>query len=266
MDLLDTTFVIPVRIDSVARLENLKASVESILSYCQTHIQILEAASYSNGFISRLIQSEQVSYVFHCDKDPVFHKTKWLNVMTKQVSTPYICVWDADVLVAPGQIEESVRRLRANACDIAYPYDGDFLDTSDILRAHYLVHHDLSYLLRHRGKMNSLYTVEGVIGAVGGAFFAKTERYRAAGMENEDFYGWGLEDGERHYRWLELDYRIYRASGCMFHLSHPRDLNGGFRSESHSQKAVYDMNRVVDYSRRELERRSQNIYNFDFMK
>lgn len=23
-------------------------------------------------------------------------------------------------------------------------------------------------------------------------------------MENEDFYGWGLEDGERHYRWLSF--------------------------------------------------------------
>ena len=41
--------------------------------------------------------------------------------------------------------------------------------------------------------MNSLYTVEGVIGAVGGAVFAQTEKYLQAGMENEDFYGWGLE-------------------------------------------------------------------------
>ena len=44
-------------------------------------------------------------------------------------------------------------------------------------------------------------------------------------MENEDFYGWGLEDGERHYRWLSFGYRIYRSEGCLFHLSHPRDQN-----------------------------------------
>lgn len=49
--------------------------------------------------------------------------------------------------------------------------------------------------------MNSLYMVEGVIGAVGGAIFVQTNKYLQAGMENEDFYGWGLEDGERHYRW-----------------------------------------------------------------
>lgn len=52
--------------------------------------------------------------------------------------------------------------------------------------------------------------------------------------------------------------KISHMSSIRLHvpsLSHPRDLNGGFRSESHSQKAVYDMNRVVDYSRRELEKR-----------
>ena len=74
--------------------------------------------------------------------------------------------------------------------------------------------------------MNSLYTVEGVIGAVGGAVFAQTEKYLQAGMENEDFYGWGLEDGERHYRWLSFGYRIYRSEGCLFHLSHPRIKTG----------------------------------------
>ena len=42
--------------------------------------------------------------------------------------------------------------------------------------------------------MNSLYTVEGVIGAVGGAVFAQTEKYLQAGMENEVFYGWGEQD------------------------------------------------------------------------
>lgn len=68
--------------------------------------------------------------------------------------------------------------------------------------------------------MNSLYTVEGVIGA-SGTVFAQTEKYLQAGMENEDFYGWGLEDGERHYRWLSFGYRIYRSEGCLFHLSHP---------------------------------------------
>lgn len=114
---------------------------------------------------------------------------------------------------------------RSKTYEVAYPYDGNALDTSNILREHYWTHRDIDFLKKHQRKMNSLYMVEGVIGAVGGAIFVQTNKYLQAGMENEDFYGWGLEDGEKHYRWLSFGYRIYRSEGCLFHLSHPRDQN-----------------------------------------
>lgn len=255
MDLQDTTFVIPVRIDPMERLENLLMSVESILRHFQTQIHLLEAVPYPNQIIPTLIKEPSVTYIHYRDKDPVFYKTRLLNHMTQQVKTPIISVWDADVLAEYSQIEEAVRQLRSGASDIAYPYNGDFLDTSDILRTHYWEHRDLPFFQRHRGKMNSLYTIKGGIGAVGGAFFAKTDKYIAAGMENEDFYGWGLEDGERHYRWLKFGYRIYRSDGCLFHLSHPRDHNGRFRSSFHREKAEHDMNEIVNYQKAELKRR-----------
>jgi hypothetical protein len=81
----------------------------------------------------------------------------------------------------------------------------------------------LEFLKANRGKMQLMYNVEGVIGAVGGAVFARTDKYRFSGMDNEAFYGWGLEDGERHYRWLGFDFKIYRSTGCIFHLTHTRD-------------------------------------------
>lgn len=52
--------------------------------------------------------------------------------------------------------------------------------------------------------MNSLYMVEGVIGAVGGAIFVQTNKYLQAGMDTEDFYGWGLENGERTLSLVEF--------------------------------------------------------------
>lgn len=252
-ELLDTTFIIPIRVDSIVRLENLLMSVDSILKHFQTKILILEAASYPNQIIPSLIKDNSVTYIYYRDDDPIFYKTKLLNILTRQVETSLICVWDADVVVAPEQIIDAVLQLRSDSSDVAYPYNGDFLDTSDILRTYYWEYRDIAFLQRHRSMMNSLYTTEGKIGAVGGAFIAKAEKYINAGMENEEFYGWGLEDGERHYRWLEFGYRIYRAEGPMFHLSHPRNINGSFRSEYHHRKAVHDMNRVVNYSRRELE-------------
>lgn len=255
IDLKDTTFIIPVRIDSMIRLENLLMSVDSIVRYFQTRILILEASSYPNEVIPSLIKDDAVEYTFLMDKDPVFYKTKYLNILARRVDTPLVCIWDADVILDHLQIMDAVEQLRTKAFDIAYPYDGDFLDTSDILREHYSLHRNIDFLKKHQGKMNSLYTVEGVIGAVGGAVFVQTDKYRQAGMENEDFYGWGLEDGERHYRWLSFDYRIYRSDGCLFHLSHPRDQNGMFRSKTHREKAVHDINEVVNYDKDELRKK-----------
>lgn len=252
IDLTDTTFIIPVRVDSMVRLENLVMTVDHLRRHFRTSILILEAAAYANQFIPSLIQGEDVAYQFVEDKDPVFHKTKCLNILARQVTTPIVGIWDADVVVDHSQTLDAVTAIRSDRCDIAYPYDGDFLDTSDVLRAHYFVNRDLDFLRTRRDKMLSLYTVEGVIGAVGGAILAKTEKYLEAGGENEAFYGWGLEDGERHYRWLCLGYRIYRSEGCLFHLSHPRDHNGRFRSNDHHDKAVHDMNQVVNYRREEL--------------
>ena len=250
-DLTDTTFIIPVRLDTVVRLENLILCVDHLLERLQTRIVVLEAAPYNNGIIQNLLK-DRVTYRFVEDKDPVFHRTKYLNQMTMNIKTDFTGIWDTDVIIDHEQILDALQQLRQNLCDIAYPYNGDFYDTSDLFRNHYLVHRDLEFLKANRGKMQLLYMVEGVIGAIGGAIFVRTDKYRLSGMENESFYGWGLEDGERHYRWLSFDFKIYRSKGSLFHLTHTRDSNGRFRSVSHQRKAQYDMNEIVNYTKEEL--------------
>lgn len=145
IDLTDTTFIIPVRIDSMIRLENLLMSVDSIVRYFRTRILILEASSYQNEIIPSLIKDDTVKYTFLVDKDPVFYKTKYLNILAKQVDTPLVCIWDADVILDHLQILDAVKQLRTRTSDVAYPYDGNFLDTSDILREHYWLHRDLDF-------------------------------------------------------------------------------------------------------------------------
>ena len=59
---------------------------------------------------------------------------------------------------------------------------------------------------------------------------ANRQTYVDAGLENENFYGWGLEDGERYYRWLNLGYKVKRIPGPLFHLSHGRGINSTFHN------------------------------------
>ena len=247
----DVTFVIPIRIDSIIRLENLLLTIDCLLSYFETNIVVIEASNYNNGILEQLV-GRKVTYYFYEERDPVFHRTKILNRVSIAITTKWIGIWDADIVLHNYQIQDAICQLRTGLYDYAYPYDGRFLDTSMILRHHYLRYRDLTFLDQHQGMMQLLYTTADKKNAVGGAFLISTEKYRQSGLENEAFYGWGAEDGERFYRWKILNYREYRSSGPLYHLSHPRDHNGRVRSDYHEYQMMYEYDRIRNSTKIEL--------------
>lgn len=246
-DLLDTTFIIPIRLDSIIRLENLLLTVESLLQAFETNIILLEASPYNNNLIAHLLKDE-VQYYFIEDKDPIFFRTKYLNMMTEKVQTPFLAIWDADIIVHKDQIIDAVNQLRIDKSDIAFPYDGKFYDVSEIIREHYVNHRDINFFRRNEGKMKLIYGDQ----MVGGAIIVNKEKYIYAGMENLNFYGWGPEDSERFQRWLVFEYNIYRSKGALYHLTHPRDINGKSRSESHFERLTFMTTSVANSTKEEL--------------
>lgn len=54
-DLKDVTFMIPVRIDSIIRLENLISVVQYLFRHFDCRIMVLEADAYNNGIIKKLL-------------------------------------------------------------------------------------------------------------------------------------------------------------------------------------------------------------------
>jgi len=252
--LKDTTFIIPVRIDSMIRLENLLLTIDNLESNFDTNISIIEASYYNNKILQQLI-NKTISYRFIEDKDPIFHRTKYLNMISKCVSTTITGIWDADVILDSAQIIEAVQQLRDKKCDFAYPYDGNFLDTSEIFRNHYLFHKDINFLKKNAAKMNLLYSSVKEGNSLGGAFLISTEKYKLSGLENETLYGWGLDDAERYQRWLVFYFSMYRSKGALFHLSHPRDVNGKIRSENYQLNAIDKINGITNSTKYELENR-----------
>jgi len=170
-DIRDMTFLIPVRVDSIVRLENLILTVQSLLKNFNTHIIVLEAANYPNGIIEKML-GNQVDYLFVEDKDPVFYRTKYLNIMTRRSFTPYVGIWDADVIIPKEQILDSIEKLR-QGIEIAYPYDGHFYDTSRMIRELYTHNKSIKFLLKHKEKMNLMYGTD----MKGGAMFVNKEAY-----------------------------------------------------------------------------------------
>ena len=247
-DLQDVTFLIPLRVDSIHRLENLLAVIGFLHQHFDTHIHVLEASGYNNHLLPQLLPAN-VSHTFRQDYDPVFYRTRYINQLVKKASTDIVAVWDSDVLVAKRQMDGAVDLIRSKAADFVIPYNGKFLDTSNIVRELYLQTRSMDVLKDNEMKMKELYGPD----PVGGGFFACRDTYLASGLENEGFYGWGKEDGERVNRWSNLGYRLERIEGYMYHLTHDRGRNSRFHSEKQGEIKKAELMRLAMMSGEELK-------------
>ena len=228
-DLKDITFLILVKIDTIERIENLLAVTQFLISNFDTNIEVLEVAPYNNGIIKKVL-NKSVNYIFMEDDDPILFRTKYLNCMLSSVNTPFVTVWDVDCLIEVKQIIETMDILRNGRADFVYPYEKKMLDTSHILRKLYIKKKRIDFLSKNSNRMKEMYPPV----SVGGVFFCKLETYVKIGLENENFYGWGVEDGERHIRCKNSEYKTERVKGVLFHLTHPRGVNSIIHNKEQS--------------------------------
>jgi predicted glycosyltransferase involved in capsule biosynthesis len=249
IDLKDVTFIIPVRIDSLERLDNLVVVTDYILSHCNTHISVLEADHRNTGILKKLLNPD-IEIFFEEDSLAVFHRTHYINELVKRANTRHVAVWDADVMVAMAQIESAVEILRNDAADMVIPYNGKFLNTGTGIRDAYFSSLDIALLYRNINDMQMLFGA----GACGGGFFVNKNKYCMAGMENEYFFGWGVEDGERVRRFEIMGLKILKVnSGPMFHFTHPRKINSNFRSAKAKEDSLKEYLRITSMTREELQ-------------
>lgn len=247
IDLNDVTFLFPMRIDTIDRLENLIEVIHFIETNCKTHIHILEASSYNNKLLPKLL-SKNILHTFQVDYDPIFHCTYYINKLVENAKTNIVAVWDGDVIMPIGQLEQSVNLLRNELAEFVFPYMNKFLDTSEIVRELYFRTRNINTLKSNEGKMTELYSPD----SVGGGFFAKRKEYIESGIENESFYGWGRQDGERVNRWETLGYKVKRVKGPLYHFTHGRGINSKFHSKMQGLIKKHELERLALMSKNEL--------------
>lgn len=221
-DLMDVTFMIRLRIDSMERIENTNAVIRFITNHFKTVVSILEVDSEQRYFPEKT--QVDVSYRFVEDNNEIFHKTKWANQMISDASTPYVAVWDADAIAIQEQVVEAVEKLRTGEAVMCFPYNGRFYSCDKISTDLYKTLHDIEVLKRNILVMQLMHGYH----SSGGAFIVNREQYIAAGGENENIYGWGLEDAERLKRMETLNLPVSLAKGPLFHLWHPKGKNSWF--------------------------------------
>lgn len=246
-DIKDVTFVILVRVDSIQRLENVIAVTNSICKYFNTNIVVLEVSCSKNNILNRLL-NRNVVYMYIKDDDPILYRTKYYNFLVNNIGSPYIAIWDTDVVIDKDAIFCCVNSLRNHNSDISFPYNGICYNTPDLIRKIFLENKDIRFLYRNISKMNLLYDKY----LVGGAVLINRDRYLYVGAENEKHYGWGNEDYDRYFRFVGLGLNVFRSDNCLFHLQHPRMTDSNYKSDFHKRISKNEIYKIKNSSKKEL--------------
>lgn len=246
-DTLDVTFSLQFKNDSIDRLENIIEVTDFLLTHFDTHISVLEVGEWNNRILEKCLRKE-IAYTFIKDYDNIFHRTRYINDLVRDIQSEIVSIWDSDVIAHPDQIMEAIEQIRSKKCDFVLPYKNKFLDTSKLVRELFLTTKDFNELVQNEGKMVELYGPD----PVGGGFIARRQKYLESGSENTTFYGWGREDGERVNRWKALGHRVGRIEGHMYHLSHYRGINSGFHSNVQEEIKEAELERISYMSEKEI--------------
>ena len=220
-DLTDVTFLVPLRVDSTERKENIDTLVKYMFRYFDTTFVVLEADSNRKFYPD--YENKNFHYEFMGDIHEFFYKTKSISRLISMAETQLVAVWDADVIVPPYQILTSLEKLRSNNAFMSLPYNG---------RA-YLTDKFSAELFKGLGDIAILMKLIPVMPLMYG--------YHSAGGENEKFHGWGPEDAERVKRLEIMNLPIHYSEGPLFHLWHPR-----------GKTSWYTNNRIEIQNRREF--------------
>jgi len=230
-NLTDTTFIIPVKIESDDRLRNAITVCCFLLSKFDTNILIKEVNSepvFENEALPQIKEFigdiSNISYYFEKESDNTFfHKTRYFNELLSKCDTDVVSAYDIDVLLPVSSYLEAEKMCKGEY-DLVYPFGFGTQENqvkwqkkvfaSDELVSHFLNENfDFSIFESSCQKDRAQW---------GHAQFFKRESYIKGGMENENFKAWGPEDEEKHYRFPKLGYNIGRIFDWVYHLEHSR--------------------------------------------
>ena len=223
IDLKDTTFCIPIFIDSPERLENVKCVLKFLHDNFDTNFSICEYVNLNRKFnwdIGQILTAPCLTHVF--DENVVFHRTAAIckAITHTGVKTPYIAIYDVDVIFDVENILKAVKLLRSGFT-LTYPYNGNFTDINR------------SYIQDGIIKKSS---DSYVLKSYGGACFLNRADYIKCGLENENLKGGHVpDDVERLSRIQKLGFPIERTAGACYHIQHPPGPDMGNRNKLREQ-------------------------------
>lgn len=254
--LSNTTFIVPLRIESFDRLRNVVVSSIYLLDNTDCTLLIKEADAESVFESDALPQirecigeekCKRLIHVFEKNDDPFFHRTRILNDMVMMTKTPVVVNYDCDILLPLESYQTCEDWIMEGKYDMVYPYgDGNWqyqIFTDDDLVSRF-INGDYNFeILKEQSKVYDA--------KYGFCQFYSTEKYIEGGLENENFIAYGYEDNERYHRFNKLGYNVGRLDAHVYHMEHVRTPNSWFTNPYiEKNKNLYEM--ILKFDKEEL--------------
>lgn len=220
INLLDTTFITAVKIESEDRYKNAKTVLNFLNYHFNTNVLIYEVGVNGDSKLDFLQDLPNLNISLFLDTEStVFHRTKYLNFMLNQVYTKCVCNYDIDVIFDVQTYADSQQIILEGGADILYPYpdgEGQIRIFQSFDRIDFEKSFDINEILKSENK--DIHT-----SFCGHAFFANTKKYKELGGENENFVSYGPEDRERLMRFIRLNAKVGRLDDrFVYHFEHER--------------------------------------------
>ena len=259
INLLNTTLIIPVKIEHPDRMRNARTTLGFLNQHFETNVFIYEVSDDGLSKLDFLEDLGNLKIKHWCIKeDDAFHRTKYLNIMLDEVETPVVANYDIDVILRPDVYSYCQERIINSSTEVIYPYE----------RSQY-VQFQVNQNFNYEGFANSKFSMDflnkeeagltAYDAECGHCIFFRTETYRRFGGENENFISYGPEDKERMIRFQKItDNKVEWIRNIkVYHFEHYRSKDSS-SSNPYFQKNWEIFNLVSSADRESLLRYYEN--------
>lgn len=236
IDLKNTTFIIPIRIDNFDRQKNILTTLTYLFNFFDTNIKLWEVDS-DQKLDYLYEQFPKCDYKFIKTNDPHFQKAKIINDMVKTVKTNIICIYDIDIILYPYQYISSVIGIE-NGMDLVLSYNMNYYNIPK--KYHRQVRKEKSIL---NLPINNFMLISSK--AVGGCVFFNINKFNEIGMMNENMKSLGGQDDELIIRSKKLGLKFWYINDFLLHLDHNRE-----KESLHCNKGdIYQKNNFLELNK-----------------
>jgi len=245
IDLCDVSILIPIRIDSLARVKNINYIIKFLLSKFKVAIYLYEDDEQPKlqGCLDEGIL-DLCCYRFFENKEAskTFHKAKLFNQMAIDSGSSIFVFQDSDCFLEPLDLYiNAIQMIRDGSFDLVYPHNKC---------PRYNIISDLFF---NSGDMSHLKFFRQTINNVGGLSMMSVDSFLRMGMWNENFDCWGKEDDDFYNRSNKVGLKINRLNGSLIHLNHDQDIGNGFYAKR-SNSSKKEIGKIWNMTKDELQK------------